>query len=334
MSAYIIRRVLWFFPVLFFVGLITFTIARMTPGGPFDRDPDRRQLPARTEKILRERFGLDLPLWRQFARYMFLDIETNARTGEREIRWGAIGGNFGPTFASRGARTVQQEIFKSTRSRPSRFYYSARLGLQAFAFALFFGIPLGVLAALKQNTWLDYLSLLTATSFVALGTLITGLLLVIMFAVTLGWFTVIPDWSQGIKPWILPTITLGGVSMGFIARLTRTSVLEVKRQDYVRTAQAKGLGGQAVIWRHIVRNALLPVVTVMGPLLAGLITGTLFTELIFQVPGIGTLFVEAIGKRDYSMIMGSALLFTFFLTFMNLIVDILYGVVDPRISLS
>ncbi|PLS82510.1 MAG: ABC transporter permease [Chloroflexi bacterium] len=334
MSAYIIRRVLWFFPVLFFVGLITFSIARMTPGGPFDRDPNRRQLPPRTEKILRERFGLDLPLWRQFTRYMFFDVESNLKTKEREIRWGAIGGNFGPTFASRGSRTVQQEIFKATKSRPSRFYYSARLGLQAFVFALFFGIPLGVLAALKQNTWLDYFSLLTATSFVALGTLITGLMLVIVFAVTLGWFTIIPDWSQGFKPWILPTITLGGVSMGFIARLTRTSVLEVKRQDYVRTAQAKGLGGQAVIWRHVVRNALLPVVTVMGPLLAGLITGTFFTELIFQVPGIGTLFVEAIGKRDYSMIMGSALLFTFFLTFMNLIVDILYGVVDPRISLS
>jgi oligopeptide transport system permease protein len=111
-------------------------------------------------------------------------------------------------------------------------------------------------------------------------------------------------------------------------------VLEVKRQDYVRTAQAKGLSSQAVIWKHVVRNALLPVVTILGPLLAGLITGTLFTELIFQVPGIGTLFVEAIGKRDYSMIMGSALLFTFFLTFCNLLVDILYGVVDPRISLS
>lgn len=334
MTAYIIRRLLWFIPVLFFVGLTTFTIARITPGGPFDRDPDRRQLPPRAEKILRERFGMDLPMWRQFTRYMFFDIETNPKTQQREIRWGAMGGNLGPTFASRGARTVQDEIFKGTKKRPSRFYYSARLGLQAFVFALVVGIPLGVLAALKQNTILDYLSLLTATTAVALGTLITGLILIIIFAVTLRWFTVIPDWNQPIKPWILPTITLGSVSLGFIARLTRTSVLEVKRQDYVRTAQAKGLSGQAVIWKHVVRNALLPIVTILGPLLAGLITGTLFTELIFQVPGIGTLFVEAIGKRDYSMIMGSALLFTFFLTFCNLLVDILYGVVDPRISLS
>ncbi len=334
MARYIIRRLLWFFPVLFFVGLVTFTIARMTPGGPFDRDPDRRQLPPRTEKLLRQRFGLDLPLWRQFTRYMFFDIETDPKTKEREIKWGAIGGNFGPTYASRGSKTVQQEVFKGSRNKPSRFYYSARLGVQAFAFALIVGIPLGVLAALKQNTWIDYVSLLFATTAVALGTLITGLFLIIIFAVTLRWFSVIPDWNDPVRPWILPTITLGAVSMGFIARLTRTSVLEVKRQDYVRTAQAKGLGGQAVIWRHVFRNAMLPIVTVMGPLLAGLITGTLFTELVFQVPGVGTLFVDAIAKRDYSMIMGAALLFTFFLTFLNLIVDIVYGVVDPRISLT
>ncbi|WP_026369938.1 ABC transporter permease [Kallotenue papyrolyticum] len=332
MTTFIIRRLLWFIPVLLIVGLVTFAIARMTPGGPFDRDPSRRQLPPRTEELLRQRFGLDLPLWRQFVRYMFFDIETNPKTGKREIRWGAIAGNFGPTYASRGARTVQQELFKGTSSRPSRFYYSARLGIQALLLALMVGVPIGVLAALKQNSWLDYLSLLWATSFVALGTLVISLLLVIIFAVGLKWFNVIPDWNEPIKPWILPTIALGAVQIGYIARLTRASVLEVKRQDYVRTAMAKGLSRQAVVWRHIVRNALIPVITVLGPLLAGLITGTLFVELIFQVPGMGLTFVQAIGKRDYSMIMGSALLFTFFLNVGNLLVDILYGVVDPRIT--
>jgi oligopeptide transport system permease protein len=127
---------------------------------------------------------MDLPMWRQFTRYMFFDFETDPKTQQRQIRWGAIGGNLGPTFASRGARTVQDEIFKGTKKRPSRFYYSARLGFQAFIFALVVGIPLGVLAALKQNTILDYLSLLTATTAVALGTLITGLILIIIFAVT------------------------------------------------------------------------------------------------------------------------------------------------------
>lgn len=334
MTAYIVRRLLWFIPVLFFVGLITFTIARLTPGGPFDTDPTRRRLSPGAERALRAKFGMDLPMWRQFTRYMFFDIQVNPQTGEREIYWGALGGNLGPTYKSRGARTVQQELFEGSSGRPSKFYYSARLGIQAFIFAVVLGVPIGVLAALKQNTWIDYLSLALATVFVSLTTLIVGLLLVIIFASWLGWFNVLPDWSDPIKPWILPTIGLGTSSMGFIARLTRTSVLEVKRQDYIRTARAKGLAEQVVIWRHIVKNALLPVVTVMGPLSAALLTGTLFTELIFQVPGMGKELVDSIARRDYSMIMGLALLYTFVLTTANLIVDIVYGWVDPRISLT
>jgi oligopeptide transport system permease protein len=334
MTAYIIRRMLWFIPVLFIVGLVTFTIARLTPGGPFDTDPERRRLPPSAEKALRAKFGLDLPMWRQFTRYMFFDFELNPKTGRQELRWGALGGNLGPTYASRGARTVQDELFKGSSRTPSKIYFSARLGLQALVFALVFGVPLGLLAALNQNSWIDYFTLFLATTFVALTTLITGLLLVIIFATGLKWFTVIPDWSDPIKPWVLPTIALGSTSMGFIARLTRASVLEIKRQDYVRTARAKGLGDQAVNWGHIVRNALLPVVTVMGPLAAGLITGTLFTEIIFQVPGAGREFVESIARRDYSMIMGLSLFYVFVLTLANLIVDILYGVVDPRISLT
>lgn len=332
MTAFIIRRVLWQIPVLLIVGLMTFSIAKITPGGPFDTDPNRRQMSPRAEKILRDKFGMDLPNWRQFTRYMFFDVVTDAKTGEQNLVWGAIGGNFGPTYASRGARTVQQELFEPRSGNPSRFYYSARLGLQALLLAVIIGVPLGVLAALKQNTWVDYLVLFISTFFVSLSTLIVGFLLVIVFASGLKWFTVIPDWEQPIRPWILPTLALGSTSMGFITRLTRSSVLEVKRQDYVRTAKAKGLGDQLVIWRHMIKNALLPVVTVLGPLAAGLITGTLYTEIIFQVPGMGELLVEAIGKRDYSMIMAGALIFVFFLGMANLLVDIAYGVVDPRIS--
>lgn len=332
MTAYIIRRVLWQIPVLFIVGFITFGIAKITPGGPFDTDPERRQLSPRVEAILREKFGMDLPFWRQFTRYMLFDFVTDPKTGEQTLQWGAIGGNFGPTYSSRGARTVQDELFSDRSGKPSRFYYSARLGLQALTFALLVGIPLGVLAALKQNTWIDYFVLLFSTTFVALSTLITGFVLVIIFAVSLKWFTVLPDWNDPIRPWILPTISLGSVSMGFIARLTRASVLEVKRQDYVRTAQAKGLGDQVVIWRHMLKNSMLPVVTVLGPLLAGLITGTLYTEIIFGVPGMGNLLVEAVGQRDYSMITAGSLIFVFFLGVANLLVDIAYGMIDPRIS--
>jgi ABC-type dipeptide/oligopeptide/nickel transport system permease component len=332
MTAYIIRRILWQIPVLFIVGLISFGIAKATPGGPFDTDPERRQLSPRVEKVLREKFGMDLPFWRQFTRYMFFDFVPDPKTGEQVFQWGAIGGNFGPTYSSRGARTVQDELFGERSGKPSRFYYSARLGIQALLFALLVGIPLGVLAALKQNTLIDYFVLLFSTTFVALSTLVTGFLLVIVFAVTLKWFNVLPNWDEPIRPWVLPTISLGSVSMGFIARLTRASVLEVKRQDYVRTAQAKGLGDQLVIWRHMLKNAMLPVVTVLGPLLAGLITGTLYTEIIFGVPGMGLLLVDAVTKRDYSMITAGALIFVFFLGIANLLVDIAYGVIDPRIS--
>jgi oligopeptide transport system permease protein len=332
MTAYIIRRILWQIPVLLIVGLMTFSIAKVTPGGPFDTSPDRRQMSPRVEQILREKFGMNLPFWRQFTRYMLLDVVTDPATGQRSIQWGAIGGNFGPTYSSRGARTVQQELFGQRSGNPSRFYYSARLGLQALLFAAVVGIPLGVLAALRQNTWIDYIVLFASTLFVSLSTLIVGFLLVIIFASTLQWFTVIPDWDEPVRPWILPTIALGSTSLGFITRLTRSSVLEVKRQDYVRTARAKGLGDQMVIWRHMIKNALLPVITILGPLAAALITGTLYTEIIFQVPGMGELLVEAIGKRDYSMIMAGALIFVFFLGVANLLVDIAYGVVDPRIS--
>jgi oligopeptide transport system permease protein len=334
MTAYIIRRILWFIPVLFCVGLITFFIGRATPGGPFDRDPTRRQMPASTEKVLRAKFGLDLPVWRQFTRYMFFDFETDPKTKQQVIRWGAIGGNLGPTYQSRGSQNVQDFLFKSSSGKPSKFAYSARLGVQAMLFALLVGIPLGVLAALRQNTWIDYICLFFSTTFVAVPSLISGLILLLVFAVGLGWFKVIPDWNDPIRPWILPTITLGMGLLALITRLTRNSVLEIKRQDYIRTARAKGLGDLAVNTRHILRNALLPVVTIMGPVFAGLITGTLFTEIIFQVPGMGSSIITSIGRRDYSMILGLALFYTFILVTANLIVDLLYGVVDPRISVK
>ncbi len=332
MTAYIIRRILWQIPVLLIVGLMTFGIAKMTPGGPFDTDPNRRQVSPAVQKILSEKFGLNLPFWHQFTRYMLFDFVGNPKTGKTEFQWGAMGGNFGPTYASRGLRTVQQELFGERSGKPSRFYYSARLGMQALLFAVILGIPMGVLAALRQNTAIDYIILFISTFFVSLSTLIVGFLLVIVFAVGAKWFTVIPDWSDPVRPWILPTLALGSTSLGFITRLTRSSVLEVKRQDYVRTARAKGLADQAVIWRHMIKNALLPVVTVLGPLAAVLLTGTLYTELIFQVPGMGNLLVESIGKRDYSMITAGALIFVFFLGVANLMVDIAYGVIDPRIS--
>ncbi len=335
MTEYIIRRVLWFIPVLVVVGAITFTVARITPGGPFDRDPTRRQMAPTTEKVLRAKFGMDLPLWRQFTRYMFFDLEKDPKTGGQKIVWGALGGNLGPTYQSRGSVTVQDYLFKPTgRDKPSRFQYSARLGLQAIGIALLLGIPLGTIAALKQNTWIDYILLFFSTAFASVPSLISGILVLIVFAQILNWVPVIPKWSDPVTPWILPTLTLALGITAFITRLTRNSVLEIKRQDYVRTARAKGLGDYVVNFRHVLRNALLPIVTILGPLFAGLLTGTLFVETIFQVPGMGTSIIKARGARDYSMIMGTTLLYTFILVIGNLFVDLTYGVVDPRIRVK
>lgn len=345
MFSYVLRRVLWMIPVLMTVGLVTFIVMRTAPGGPFDRDPNRRGISASTQKRLEERFALDLPVWRQFTRYMLVDRELDRATGKQVWVCGAICGHLGPTYASRGSKTVEDVLFKSERAGAhSRFYFSARLGLQGLLLAVIVGIPLGVVAALKQNTIVDYISLFISTVFTVLPSLIVGLLLLLFalrvlnnvdaFRNTFGEFKVFPrDWD-GIQPWVLPTLAIGFGSMAFITRLTRSSVLEVIRQDYVRTARAKGLKGSTVIMRHVLKNSLIPVATIMGPAVAGLLTGTFFIETIFNVPGMGRELVKAIGGRDYSMIMGSGLFYAFLIAFGNLSVDLVYGLLDPRISVG
>ena len=298
------------------------------------------------QKQLEQKFGLNLPPWRQFTRYMLVDRQLDEKTEEMTWVCGAICGNLGPTYASRGAKTVEDTIFKQeTKNRPSRFYFSARLGLQALLLALVVGIPLGVIAALKQNTIVDYVSLFVSTIFTVLPSFVVGLLLLI-FAVRIlngsdafvdlfGKFEVNPRrWTGSFRPWLLPTLSLGFGSMAFITRLTRSSVLEVIRQDYVRTARAKGLAGWTVITRHVLKNSLIPVVTILGPALAGLLTGSFFTETIFNVPGMGRALVQAVGQRDYSMIMGTGLFFAFLIALANLTVDLVYGLLDPRIKVS
>jgi len=331
-------------PVLLTVGFVTFSIMRLAPGGPFDRDPNRRGLPASAQRTLEQRFGLNLPLWRQFTRYMLIDRELDRASGQQKWVCGAICGNLGPTYASRGTKTVQAILFKSEKGRPSRFYYSARLGLQGLALAVLVGIPLGVIAALRQNTIVDYVSLFVSTIFTVLPSLVVGLLL-LLFAIRVlnnqvwwtaifGEFKVFPrDWSN-FRPWVLPTLAIGFGSMAFITRLTRASVLEIIGQDYVRTARAKGLKGSTVIMRHVLKNSLIPVVTILGPALAGLLVGALFIETIFNVPGMARELVKSIGSRDYSMIMGGGLFYAFLIALANLSVDLVYGFLDPRISVG
>lgn len=344
MLTYTIRRLLWLIPVLGTVGLITFIVMRAAPGGPFDRDPNRRGISRVAQERLEAKFGLDKPVWRQFTRYMFVDRELDTKTGEMTWVCGAICGNLGPTYASKGAKTVESVLFENERNRPSRFLFSARLGLQGLALAVLIGIPLGIIAALKQNTLIDYVSLFISTIFTVLPSLIVGLLLLVFavrvlntsdaFVDIFGKFEVNPRNWNTIRPWVLPTLAIGFGSMAFITRLTRSSVLEVIQQDYIRTARAKGLTSTTVILRHVLKNSLIPVVTILGPALAGLLTGALFIETIFNVPGMARELVRAVGARDYSMIMGGGLFFAFLIAISNLSVDLVYGLLDPRIKVG
>jgi oligopeptide transport system permease protein len=313
------------------VSAITFFLMHGAPGGPWDRDLSARQVDANTQKVLNEFYGLDKPLWRQFTAYVIGDVNSKGA-----FICGLVCGNLGPSYRIRG-RVVQDILFEAPEGKPSyysRFGYSARLGLLALGFALIVGVPVGVIAALKQNTLIDYVSLFFATLGISIPSFVMAIFLIIIFASWLHLVSVVPkDWSD-IKAWILPALVLGFGTMAYTARLTRSSMLEVLRMDYVRTARAKGLHEQVIVYRHMIRNALIPVVTILGPALAGLVTGAFIIETMFGFPGMGRAYVTSIGQRDYSMIMGTTLIYVFLVSVANLSVDMVYVLIDPRIRLS
>lgn len=331
MTIYFLRRILWMIPVLFIVALITFTLMHSAPGGPWDRDPNARQVDSATQKVLNAHYGLDKPLWRQFMAYVAGDINS-----EGKFECGLICGNLGPSYRVRG-RTVQDILFDPPKGKSalySRFGYSMRLALLAVSMAALIGIPVGVFAALRQNSWVDYVSLFIATAGISLPSFVMAIFLIIIFATGLHWVSVVPkNWDQ-FRAWFLPAAVLGFGTMAYTARLTRTSMLEVLRQDYVRTARAKGLHERVVVYRHMMRNAMIPVVTILGPSLAALVTGSFIIETMFSFPGMGRAYVTAISQRDYSMIMGTTLIYVFLISIANLAVDFLYVLIDPRIRLE
>jgi ABC-type dipeptide/oligopeptide/nickel transport system permease component len=191
-----------------------------------------------------------------------------------------------------------------------------------------------MIAALNQNTFLDYSSLFLVTSGISVPSFVLAIFLIIIFGSWLGWIDIIvDDWTQ-IKYWFMPSLVLGFGTMAYTARLTRTSMLEVMRQDYVRTARAKGLAERVVVVRHMLKNALIPVITILGPALAGLVTGSFIIETMFSFPGMGRAYVQSIGQRDYSMIMGTTIIYALLVAVANLSVDIVYGFIDPRIRLE
>jgi oligopeptide transport system permease protein len=306
---YTIRRLLLLVPTLFVVLLVTFTLAHAAPGGPWDKEDARRQTPAVREALDRK-YGLDRPLPEQFALYV----------------WNAMHGDFGVSLTFRD-REVTQIIGDA-------WPVSARLGVQAILLALAISIPLGVISALRQNSWVDYGSLLFATAGTSIPSFVLAIFAIYFFALTLGWVPV-SGWGGGDPQHVLlPTVLLAVGSSAFLTRITRASVLEVIRQDYVRTARAKGLHEQVVIVTHVLRNALIPVVTVLGPSTAFIITGSFFIEYMFSIPGLGRMFVNSIFARDYPLLLGIYLLFALVISLANLSVDLLYGVLDPRVKVS
>jgi oligopeptide transport system permease protein len=332
MGTYLVRRLLWLIPVLLTVSAITFILMHTAPGGPWDRDLSARQVDATTQKILNEYYGLDKPLWRQFIGYVFGD--TDVRTGK--FVCGLVCGNMGPSYRQRG-QTIQQILFDPPKGRPfwdSRFGYSARLGIISVFFAILIGLPIGIISALKQNSIIDYVSLFVATIGISIPGFVIAIFLIIILASWLHLIPIVPrSWAQA-NAWVLPAIVLGFGTLARTARLTRASMLEVMRMDYVRTARAKGLVERMVIIRHMLRNALIPVVTFLGPQLAFLVTGSFIIEQMFSFPGMGRAFVQAIFQRDYSMIMGTTVFFAILVALANLSVDFIYVFLDPRIRLD
>jgi oligopeptide transport system permease protein len=331
MIRFIIRRLLWTIPVLLLITLVTFLLMHAAPGGPWDRDLNRRQLDLATQEKLNREFGLDKPMWRQYTAYVFGDFNPQG-----EFQCGAMCGNLGPSYRQRG-RSVQEILFTPPEGKPiweSRFGYSVRLGLLALTIAILVGIPAGILAALRRNSWIDYLSALVANIGVSIPNFVIGIFLIIIFGVFLHWVSVVPrSWSSP-KVWIIPALVLGFGTMAFTARLTRSAMLEVMDQDYIRTARSKGLDERTIINVHMLKNALIPVVTVLGPSLAGLVVGSFIIETMFSFPGIGREYVQAISNRDYSMILGTTLIYGLLITLSNMSVDIIYGFLDPRIRVE
>ncbi len=330
MTTYIIRRLFWLVPVLFFVALITFSLMHMAPGGPWDRDLSARQVDSRTQELLNKKFGLDKPLYVNTSGGNPLDSQFFSWL------WGVVRLDLGPSYRQRGL-DVQDILFKAPEGKPfwdSRFGYSARLGLIALFMAAVLGIPFGVVAALNRNSPIDYVALFVSTVGVSIPSFVLALFLIIILAGKLKLIKVLQqDWSVP-GAWLVPASVLGFGTFAYVTRLTRSTMLEVMQQDYIRTARAKGLADRVVIIRHMLRNALIPVVTILGPALAGLVTGSFIVEQLFTFPGSGRAYIQAISQRDYSMIMATTLLYAVLVAVANLTVDIVYGFLDPRIKVG
>ena len=300
---YILKRVLLAILTIWIVITITFFVMHAVPGGPFMSE---KAITKEAQAALEAKYGLDKPLGEQYVTYL-KDVVTRF--------------DFGPSLKQRG-RQVNDIIYDGLRT-------SAKLGVIAAALAAVLGIVLGAVAALRRNSVLDKFIMVLTTAFISMPSFIMGSFLLLFLSVKLGWFPANGSTTAGL---VLPVVTLSLSPMANITRLTRSSMLDVLGQDYIRTARAKGVSGQKIIFGHALKNSLIPVLTYVGPMLAFIVTGSMVVEQIFAVPGIGRQFVSSITNRDYTMIMGTTIVLASLIVIMNLVTDILYKVVDPRID--
>lgn len=320
MTKYIIRRLLAAIPVVFLMVLASFALIHAVPGGPFD-SVGIKAMPENMRELMERRYGLDKPLYEQFANYLLNLLQ----------------GDLGPMLRQPG-QSVNDVIAQT-------FPVSAQLGMMSITLAFLIGIPAGVIAALRHNKPIDHMATFVAVLGVSIPNLVLGPLLILVFGVYLDWFPIAfwgadPPFVLGFLPSptpeffhhaFLPVITLGTGGAAVIARLTRAGLLDVLNQDYIRTARAKGVREMLVVNRHALKNALIPVVTLLGPILAGALTGSLITELIFAINGMGRRFISSVQEREYFLLTGLTLIYGVLLVMGNLMVDILYAWLDPRI---
>lgn len=303
MLLFIIKRILQSIPVLLLVATVTFFMVRAAPGGPFDKD---RSIPPEVITQLNKRYHLDDPLWKQYADYM----------------GNLLQGDFGPSFKY-ASHSVTELI-------AAGFPATLELSLYAILFALIVGLPAGMLAAVKWNTALDYVPMSVAMIGICMPTFVLGPILLLVFGISLGWLPV-AGWGQVPGDKILPSITLGSVYAAYIARISRGGMLEILSQDYIRTAKAKGLSTARIVFVHALRGGITPVISFLGPAIAGLLAGSFVVESIFNIPGLGRFYVTAAFNRDYTMILGCTIFFAFLIILFNLLADIIQVWLNPKL---
>ncbi|MBX7232202.1 MAG: ABC transporter permease [Bdellovibrionales bacterium] len=303
MVGYILKRLMGSLLTIWVIASVTFLLLRVLPGGPFDSE---KALPDEVKAAIEAKYHLNDPLPKQYLTYLK----------------GLLHGDLGESYKYLG-RSITDIVKES-------FPASIQLGVFSLVLAYLLGIPIGVIAARFHNRWVDHILMAFAIGSVSVPSFLVAPILILVFCFWLQWLE--PALWQGPSYYILPTLVLGTRSAAVIARLTRASVLEVIRSDFIRTGRAKGLSETKILFKHVLRNSLIPVLTFSGPLVAGIITGSFVVEQIFAIPGIGKHMVLSVSNRDYPLILGTTLLFSVLLVACNLIVDLLYAVVDPRIK--